>query len=219
VIWLNSAESCEPSDTLPRMPTKHPKVDAYIEKAQPFAKPILKRLRTVIHKACPECVETIKWGMPSFEYKGPFCSFAGFKAHCVFGFWKAELLNDPKGVLEKADRTAMGHLGRITSVDELPSVAVLTSLIRQAMTLNDQGVKVKAATTKKPPLKVPPMVLAAIRRNKAALATWEGFSPSHKREYVEWIVEAKMEATRERRLLQMIEWLTEGKSRNWKYER
>jgi uncharacterized protein YdeI (YjbR/CyaY-like superfamily) len=201
------------------MPTKHPAVDEYIAKAQPFARPILKRLRAAVHKGCPECVETIKWGMPSFDYNGPYCSMAAFKAHCVFGFWKAKLLEDPKGILEKENRTAMGHLGRITSVDELPSDAAIVGLVRSAATLNAEGVKMKRVVKKKPPLKVPPAILEAIRRNRAALATWEAFSASCKREYVEWISEAKTDATREKRMAHMLEWLADGKQRNWKYQK
>src|SRR5262245_42578243 len=145
------------------MATKNPAVDEYIRNAQPFAQPILKRIRAAVHKGCPECVEVIKWGMPSFDFKGPFCSMASFKAHCVFGFWKAKLLEDPKGVLEKEGRTAMGHLGRVTSVDELPSDTTMVSLIKQAAKLNADGVKLERATKKKPPLKVPPAMTAAIK--------------------------------------------------------
>lgn len=201
------------------MVTKNPAIDEYIAKAQPYAQPILKRIRRAVHKGCPGCTEVIKWGMPSFDYKGPFCTMAAFKAHCVFGFWKAKLLEDPKGVLEKENRTAMGHLGRMTSLDELPDDAVMVSLVRQAAELNDDGVKVARVTKKKPPLKVPPAMLAAIRRNKAALATWEAFAPSHRREYIEWITEAKTDATRERRMAQMLELLADGKSRHWKYQK
>lgn len=195
-----------------------PAVDEYIEKAQPFARPILKRLRAAVHKGCPGCTETIKWGMPSFDFNGPFCSMAAFKAHCVFGFWKAKLLDDPKGVLEKGKRTAMGHLGRITSVDELPGAAVIEALVKSAATLNADGSRLQRVVKKKPPLKVPPAIMAAIRRNASALATWEAFAPSHRREYVEWITEAKTDATRERRMAQMLEWLADGKQRNWKYQ-
>jgi uncharacterized protein YdeI (YjbR/CyaY-like superfamily) len=198
---------------------KHPAVDDYIEKAQPFARPILKRLRAAVHKACPECVEVIKWSFPNFDHKGPFCSMAAFKKHAVFGFWKASLLEDEKGVLETNTRTAMGHLGRITSLDELPDEKILVALIRQAKQLNDQGVKVARVTTKKPPLRVPKELGDRIARNAAARATWDAFSPSHKREYVEWIGEAKTDATRERRTAQMLEQLADGKSRNWKYEK
>ncbi|MBL9121087.1 MAG: DUF1801 domain-containing protein [Phycisphaerae bacterium] len=201
------------------MTTKSAAVDQYITKAQPFAQPILKRLRAIIHKTCPDCTEVIKWGMPAFDYHGPFCTIAAFKAHCVFAFWKVDLLNDPKGVLEKENRTSMGHLGRITSLKELPTTAALASLIKQAMQLNVDGVKVNRVVKKKPPLKAPPAMLAAIRRNKAAQATWSGFAPSHQREYIEWITEAKSEATRERRMLQMLEWLAEGKQRHWKYQK
>ncbi len=202
-----------------KAPTKNPAVDAYIEQAQPFARPILKRLRRAVHKGCPGCVETIKWGMPSFDHHGPMCSMAAFKAHCTVSFWKATLLEDPSGTLETIGRTAMGHLGRITAIEELPAEAVLAELVRQAARLNEDGVTVARVTKKKPPLTVPPAILAAIRRNKAALATWEAFSPSHKREYVEWITEAKTDATREKRVAQMLEQLADGKSRHWKYQK
>ncbi|MBL9147066.1 MAG: YdeI/OmpD-associated family protein [Phycisphaerae bacterium] len=198
---------------------KNPAVDDYIEKAQPFAKPILKRLRAAVHKACPECVEVMKWSFPNFDYKGPFCSMASFKAHAVFGFWKAALLEDANGILETNERTAMGHLGRITSLDELPDEKTLVALIRQAKELNDQGVKVARVTKKKPPLRVPKELSDRIAKNAAAHKTWDAFSPSHKREYVEWIGEAKTDATRERRIAQTLEQLADGKARNWKYEK
>ena len=201
------------------MATKNPAVDEYIAKAQPFAQLILKRLRAMVHKACPDCIEVVKWGMPAFEYHGPLCSIAAFKAHCVFAFWKVELLKDPEGILAKEERTSMGHLGRISTEKELPRATALQSLIRQAMKLNVDGVKVERVTKKRPALKAPPAMLAAIRRNKAALATWEAFAPSHQREYSEWITEAKQEATRERRMAQMLEWLADGKQRNWKYQK
>ncbi|MFO0826983.1 MAG: YdeI/OmpD-associated family protein [Phycisphaerales bacterium] len=196
-----------------------PRVDAYIEKAQPFAKPILRRLRAVVHKACPDCAETMKWSFPHFDYRGTLCSMAAFKAHCAFGFWKAKLLDDAETVLEKAARTAMGHLGRITSVDDLPADRALAGLVKQAMKLNEDGVAAPRATKKKPPLRVPPFLAAAIRANEKALATWEAFPPSHRREYVEWVTEAKTDATRAKRLKATVEQLAEGKPRNWKYAR
>src|SRR5689334_12878262 len=109
-----------------------PRIDAYIEKAQPFSQPILKKLRQLIHTACPEVTETIKWGMPSFEYKGPMCGFAAFKQHCVFGFWKTKLIDDPKGYMQERSAQggdAMGNLGRITSVKDLPPDKVLLDFI------------------------------------------------------------------------------------------
>jgi uncharacterized protein YdeI (YjbR/CyaY-like superfamily) len=198
--------------------TKNPEVDAFIKQAAPFAKPILTRVRRLIHKAAPGCREVIKWGMPAFDYHGPFVSISAFKAHCVVAFWKAPLLEDPAGVLEKRDRTAMGHLGRIASKDDLPDDATLLSLFRQAAALNEAGITVKRVVKKKPARAVPPTMLAAIRRNPAAKATWEGFSPSHQREYIEWITEAKKDATRERRMSRMIEQLADGKSRHWRYQ-
>ena len=200
------------------MPTLDPRVDAYIAKARPFAQPILRRMRELVHKGCPACVETIKWGFPNFDHHGGLCSMAAFKAHCVFGFWKAELLSDAERSLEVADRTAMGHLGRITSIADLPSARAFLSLVRQAARLNEAGVKVPRDLTRKPPLRVPAFFRKAIGTDAKALATFQSLAPSHKREYVEWVNEAKTEATRSRRLAATIEWLAAGKQRNWKYQ-
>jgi uncharacterized protein YdeI (YjbR/CyaY-like superfamily) len=205
------------------MKTTDSRVDAYIAKAQPFAQPVLNHMRSLVHKACPEVTETIKWGMPSFDYKGPYFSFAAFKQHCALGFWKAKLLNDPKGYLglHKAEGgEAMGHFGRITSLKDLPPDKIILDFLKQAKKLNDDGIKLPAK--KKTPateIKTPAYVMDALKKNKKALATFEAFSPSHKKEYLEWITEAKTEATREKRLEQAMEWMAEGKPRNWKYMR
>jgi uncharacterized protein YdeI (YjbR/CyaY-like superfamily) len=198
------------------MVTRDPRIDAYIEKAQPFARPILKRLRAVVHKACPDVVETLKWSHPSFEYEGMLCGLASFKQHCAFGFWKHELVVDAH---DDKSREAMGSFGCLKSVDDLPSSAELTRYIKKAMKLNEDGVKVvRAKTTKnKKPVTMPPALKAALAKNKKAKATFDAFSPSHKKEYMEWIGEAKGEDTRARRLAQAIEWMAEGKSRHWKY--
>lgn len=197
------------------MVTRDPRIDAYIEKAAPFARPILTHLRAVVHSACPDVVETLKWRSPSFEYKGMLCGMAAFKAHAVFGFWKHSLVFE--GVDEKA-RSAMGSWGRLTSVDDLPSKTEMTRLIKKAMKLNDEGVKApRDKHPKKKAPKMPPELEAALRRNKKAREVFEAFSPSHQREYMEWIGEAKGEDTRQRRLEQALEWIAAGKPRNWKY--
>ncbi|MBI2427362.1 MAG: YdeI/OmpD-associated family protein [Ignavibacteriales bacterium] len=203
------------------MPPKDKRIDAYISKAQPFAQPILKHLRSLVHKACPDVEETIKWGFASFDYKGPFCSMASFKQHAVFGFWKSKLLKDPKGYLgERFNRggEAMGNLGRITSLKDLPPDKVIIDFIRQAKKLNDDGVKLPAAPKKeKKELVIPDYFLTVVKKNNRAFATFQGFSYSHKKEYIEWITEAKTEETREKRLETALEWMSKGKSRNWKY--
>jgi uncharacterized protein YdeI (YjbR/CyaY-like superfamily) len=205
------------------MKTTDNRIDAYIAKAQPFAQPVLNHMRSLVHKACPEVTETIKWGMPSFDYKGPYFSFAAFKNHCVFGFWKARLLKDPKGFLgeRKIDGgDAMGHFGRVTGLKDLPPDKVILDFLKQAKKLNDDGIKLplkKKAPAR--PIKIPDYFTDALKKNKKALATFDAFSPSHKREYLEWITEAKTEATREKRLEQAMEWMAEGKPRNWKYMR
>ncbi len=197
------------------MSKKDPRVDAYIAKSPEFARPILTHLRELVHATCPDVEETMKWSFPNFMYKGMFCSMASFKEHCSFGFWKGSLIvKDGKRETEKG----MGHLGRITTVSDLPTKKVMTGYIKTAMKLNDEGVK-PPTRVKKPPreLIVPEDLAARLKDNKKARATFEGFSPSNKREYVDWITEAKTEATRVKRLETTIEWLAEGKVRNWKY--
>lgn len=202
---------------------KNPKIDKYIQEAQPFAKPILEKLRLLIHTACPEVVESIKWGMPAFDYHGPLCNMAAFKQHCVFGFWKASLMKDPKKLLQPnamKGGEAMGHLGRITSLKDIPSDKQMISLIHQAMQLNLDGVKVER---KKPEtvkvVEVPEILKKALNKNKVAKMFFDEFSSSAKREYIEWITEAKTEATVQKRLTTSIEWIADGKKRNWKYEK
>ncbi|MES2125785.1 MAG: YdeI/OmpD-associated family protein [Pseudomonadota bacterium] len=200
------------------MPTLDPRVDAYIAKSAEFAQPVLTHLREVIHATCPEVEETMKWSFPHFQYKGMMCSMASFKAHCAFGFWKGELLmaaEDDKG------QEAMGQFGRITSVKDLPSKKALAGYIKKAMALNDDGIKApareKPATPR--PLTVPDYFRSALGEHAAARTHFEAFSTSKQREYVEWLEEAKTEATRQRRMEQALEWIGEGKARNWKYEK
>ncbi|GIV01873.1 MAG: hypothetical protein KatS3mg015_0703 [Fimbriimonadales bacterium] len=200
------------------MPRTDPRVDQYIASAAEFAQPILTHLRELVHRACPEVEETMKWSFPHFEFKGVLCSMAAFKHHCAFGFWKASLMKDPKGILREGE--AMGHLGKITSLDDLPPDRVLLAYIREAVELNEKGVKLPAKkSSASKPVRVPKDFQEALKANPKAQATFKSFPPSHKREYVEWIEEAKRDATRQRRIQTAIEWLAEGKSRNWKYER
>ena len=197
------------------MGTKDPRIDAYIAKSADFAKPILTHLRNVVHAACPDVEETMKWSSPHFDYKGEMmCGMAAFKEHCRFGFWKGALI---PGVSSMSDLVE-GPMGRITSVKVLPSKTVLTGYIQQAMKLNDAGVKVAMRGPPKKPLPTPPELSRALNANKAAKAVFEGFSPSARREYIEWITDAKTGETRARRLETAIGWIAEGKTRNWKYK-
>jgi hypothetical protein len=190
------------------------RVDAYIAAAPDFAQPILTHLRHLVHRVCPEAVETIKWRIPSFEYKGLLCGTPAFKSYCAFVFWKAPLLVE-QGFDEVGDN---GRLSRMSSTEDLPSDARLTRLLEAAMALNDAGVKLNTRkTTPKPALKAPSYFLSAIRKNRKAQAAYEKFPPSHKREYIEWITHAKTNATRDRRVAQAVAWMAEGKPRNWKY--
>lgn len=197
------------------MGSREPRIDEYLEKAAPFARPILRRLRKLVHAACPDVEEAMKWSFPHFLYQGKIlCSMAAFKEHCSFGFWDGAAVVGQSGVKE-----AMGSFGRITAPGDLPSDAALTAYIKKAMALRDAGVKpAREKKPKKAELPTPEDFAKALRRNKQAKATFEQLSPSHRREYLEWITEAKREETRLRRIAQSLEWLAEGKNRNWKYE-
>ena len=193
------------------MATKDPRVDEYIAKAADFAKPILNEIRSRVHAACPACVETMKWSTPAFDYKGAMCGMAAFKAHCMLGFWKAPLV--------VGGSNPHGRFRRLTSVDDLPSKSEMAALIHKAMALNDDDIVVaRAAREKKVPARVPADLASALAKNKKAKAAFAAFSPSHKREYVEWITEAKRDETRRQRIQTAVKWISEGKSRNWKYQ-
>lgn len=203
------------------MAKKDPRIDAYIANSAPFAKPILSHLRSLVHKACPEVEETMKWSFPHFDYKGEMmCSMAAFKEHCAFNFWKASLMKDPVLIENARAETAMGHLGRITSLKSLPADKKMTAYIKEAVKLNADKVKiVKAKPAEKAELVIPVDLAASLKKNKKAQTTFEQFSYSNKKEYVTWITEAKTEDTRNKRLTQAIEWMAEGKIRHWKYAR
>ncbi|HVL67422.1 MAG TPA: YdeI/OmpD-associated family protein [Vicinamibacterales bacterium] len=189
-------------------------MDAYIANARPFARPILKELRRRMHAAHPEISEEIKWRAPAFMYKGILANMAAFTQHAAFGFW-----DQMSGVSDKAHEAA-GQFGRLQSVDDLPSERRFATLVGQAIARRDAGIRPKREkTTPKGPLEVPEDLIAALRKNRKALATFEALRPSHQREYVQWITEAKQEATRQRRLATTIDWLSEGKSMNWRYEK
>jgi len=198
------------------MATKDPRIDAYIAKSPDFAKPILKHLRKVVHAGCPAVVETIKWSRPHFDHKGVMCGMAAFKEHCAFGFWNAELILKSG---QNSEESALGSFGSIRSLSDLPAEKTLIGYVKKAAALNEAGVKAKWRTerTKRKPLPMPADFAVALKKNAKAQKTFEGFSPSHRREYIEWITEAKREETRNERLSKSIEWLAEGKPRNWKY--
>lgn len=202
---------------------RDPRIDAYIAKAEPFARPILEHVRALVHEGCPEVEETIKWGMPSFVHAGGIlCGMAAFKRHASFGFWKhAEVLGEPVA------SEGMGSFGKLEAVGDLPAKRQLLAYVRKAARLNEtrgQEARMRPATPRKtaasrPLPDVPADFAAALRAAPAAHAHFDAFAPSHRREYLAWIIDAKREDTRARRISQAIEWLGEGKSRNWKYER
>ncbi|MFK2879246.1 YdeI/OmpD-associated family protein [Rhodanobacter hydrolyticus] len=199
------------------MANQDPRIDAYIAKSAEFARPILEYLRAVVHSACPEVEEAIKWGMPFFVYRdAPLCMMASFKQHCGFGFWLS------KQVTGSDAEDGMGQFGKLASTKDLPAKKTLIALIGKAMALNEAGVKsARAKAGTKPPLTPPEdfIALLAQRKHAAARKTWEAFPDGCKREYIAWIVEAKTDATRQKRLATTLEWLAEGKRRNWKYEK
>jgi uncharacterized protein YdeI (YjbR/CyaY-like superfamily) len=200
------------------MPNYDQRFDAYIAKSAPFAQPILKHLRAVVHQACPDVEETLKWSMPHFMYQGMLCGMSAFKAHCAFGFWKGALIVKAG---DNKDTQAMGQFGCIKSLKDLPPKKRIAAYVKAAMKLNVDGVKSPLREKRQPrkPLPMPKDLAAALRRNAAARSTFDNFSPSHRRDYIEWITEAKTPATRERRLATTLVWLPEGKTRHWKYQK
>ncbi|MGH7956212.1 MAG: YdeI/OmpD-associated family protein [Opitutaceae bacterium] len=197
-----------------------PRIDAYIENSAPFARPILKHLRALVHQGCPAATETIKWSMPHFEHPGAIlCGFAGFKTHCTFHFWHQRM--EKMIAAESGGReNAMGNFGRITSLDDLPDDKTMLRYINEAAKLNESGIPGRSRPAPggaKPELAVPADLTAALKKNKTAAKTFTGFSVSHRKEYITWITEARREETRRSRLATTIEWLSEGKSRYWKY--
>jgi uncharacterized protein YdeI (YjbR/CyaY-like superfamily) len=205
--------------------TTNPKVDTYLAKVQPFAQPILEHLRGLVHKACPGVEETIKWSRPFFEYRGAIlCNMSAFKEHCSFGFWGEEI----GAVLREAQALrpgAMGSLGRITSLKDLPSDKLMLGWIRQAAAFVDSGqytspiaARHKVVKSPKAPIEMPAEWASALQRNKKAAAAFAEFSPSCKREYIDWIADAKRVETRDKRIATALEWIAEGKQRNWKYQ-
>jgi uncharacterized protein YdeI (YjbR/CyaY-like superfamily) len=197
------------------MSKNDPRIDTYIARSADFAKPILNHIRSLVHKGCPEVQETIKWGFPHFDYKGIMCSMAAFKQHAVFGFWKEKLILGTN----PGSKGAMGSFGRLTSVKDLPSDAVFIRYIKKAMELNVSGVRspIRPAPKEKTPLKVPSYFTAALKKNQRAQTVFKSFSYSNRRDYVEWVTEAKTKETRNRRLATAVEWMSVGKVRNWKY--
>ena len=197
-----------------------PRVDAKIEKAEEFAKPILAHLRNLVHQACPDVEENIKWGSPSFEYSGAIlCFMASFKNHCAFGFWKGDLLFEDEEALQKIGKTAMGELGKITSLADLPKDEVIIRIVKKAMIFNEKGIKAPRYTkkTNKEDLEMPEDLEHLLIENPIAKRVFDEFSYTNQKDYLEWITEAKTEITRNKRLATTIEWLLEGKIRNWKY--
>jgi uncharacterized protein YdeI (YjbR/CyaY-like superfamily) len=180
---------------------------------------MLKQLRKLVHSACPQCEETIKWGVPFFTYHGILCSVAGFKAHCMFILWNKAARAEVKDF--GISPAQLKKLQRFTSLDELPDAKTLRRLVQRAAELNASGVKAppRSAARKKPPPEVPADLRAALAKNKKAQAHFRAFSPSKRKDYIVWLTDARRAETREKRLATAIAWIAAGKARNWKYEK
>ena len=202
------------------MSTTDSRIDAYIENAQPFAKTILTYLRKIIHETCPAVEEGWKWSFPHFMYKGKIlCAFTAFKQHCGFGFWLEKEMKTITELTKDAERTGMFTLGKIRSIEDLPSKVLLKTAIQEAMELTDMGVTLKKAAAEKKETEIPAYFSEALNENVEAKKVFENASPSFRKEYIMWITDAKTESTRNKRIEQALEWLSEGKGRNWKYEK
>ncbi|WP_228457878.1 MULTISPECIES: YdeI/OmpD-associated family protein [Chryseobacterium] len=195
-------------------------IDAYIEKSQDFAKPILHYIREAVHEFCPDAEETMKWGFPHFIYKGKnLCAMASFKQHCTFGFWLEREMKTMQEITQDIEKNSMFSLGKIAQIGDLPSKPQLKKAIKEAMELTDMGVTMKKAAPSKTEMEVPDYFQDALNTHQIALDVFLKASPSFRKEYITWIADAKTEATRHKRMDQALEWIAEGKGRNWKYER
>jgi uncharacterized protein YdeI (YjbR/CyaY-like superfamily) len=198
----------------------NPLIDEYLEKSQDFAKPILHYIREIVHELCPDLEEAIKWKFPTFMYKDKIlCSMVSFKQYCSMGFWLHDEMQTIKNLETDVEKTNMFSLGKITKLEDLPSKPQLKKIILEAMELTDMGVKLKKAAPSSTAIEVPEYFKNALTQNKKALEVFEKASPSFRKEYVNWIVDSKTETTRDKRLEQSLEWIAEGKGRNWKYEK
>lgn len=198
------------------MAKKNPKIDAYIKKSPEFAQPILKKLRTQIHKACPKVVEDIKWNAPFYLYQDRIiCATMAFKKHCAVVFWKASLISKKEGVKAKAD---LKHMRRMSDVGDLLTDKEFAAYIKLAMHFNEPTTKLPPRKERATPLEVPKDLMASLRNSPKAMATFKAFTPSKRKDYILWINSAKTETTRDARIETAVDWMAEGKSRNWKYE-
>ncbi|TBO43848.1 YdeI/OmpD-associated family protein [Pedobacter kyonggii] len=195
-------------------------VDQYIINSAEFAIPILDHLRNLVHKADARIEEKMKWSMPFFDFKGTVCHMASFKNHCAFGFWKGSLMQDEYGIFKERTE-AMGLLGKITCLEDLPPDEILIAYIQHAIQLNENNVKLpaKSKSTAQKELVVPEYLMEALQEDPEALAVFQNFSTSNKKDYVLWLEEAKTETTRQKRLVTTLVWLAEGKTRMWKYKK
>jgi hypothetical protein len=198
------------------MPARDSRIDAYIAAAQPAAQLVLKEIRAVVHAACPDVEETIKWRTPTFEYKGLMLGMASFKKYTTMGFWKSKLMRER---LSAADQHALEQAGQVAIGGTLPDRAALVRLVKAAAAINAEGLVQARAMRKRPVRQAPAYLTAALKKNAKARANFAALPPSHRREYIDWLVDAKQDATRQRRLAQAVQWIAAGKSRNWKYER
>jgi uncharacterized protein YdeI (YjbR/CyaY-like superfamily) len=205
------------------MGSKNPLIDEYISNARPFARPILKRIRKLVHKAHSEINEELKWSFPNFTYRGKIiCHMAAFKEHCAFGFWFSSMLDDPDKVLvDKEKKGGMGSVGRLTGPDDLPDEDVLAGFIMQSLQMVDQGMSLANRGQRRrgadARISVPTDLKELLNKNKVALNVFNNFSNTHRKEYIQWVEEAKADTTRQKRLKTALEWISEGKPRNWKY--
>lgn len=196
------------------------RIDAYIDKSEEFAKPIMEYIRAIVHEACPDAEEGWKWSFPHFLYKGKILTaMCAFKKHCAMGFWLEAEMKTVKEYTKDREKNGMFTLGKIEKIEDLPAKSKLTAMIKEAMELTDMGVTLKKTPPSKNSLPIPDYFEKALKANKKAWETFEKASPSFRKEYINWITEAKTETTRNKRMEQALEWISEGKGRNWRYEK
>ena len=186
---------------------RNPKVDAYIDKQQDFAKPILKHVRKLAHEALPRAEEALKWGVPYFTVNGKNAvGMAAFKKHASVMVCSTETAGG-----------GMGNFGKLTDVSQLPGDEELIRQFRESAEAVQSPETSQPKT--KPVLAMPDDLASAIADTPSAQEVFDGFTDAQRRDYIEWVMSAKRQPTREKRVATAAEWIGEGKKRNWKYEK
>lgn len=189
-------------------------ITAYIEKATPEFKEVMIALRSVLNNPNFDIKEDWKWGAPNFNNEGMICWLAHFRNHVGMNFFKGTLIKDKYNLFTHYREEKGNRQLKFSDINQIIPEQI-EYYIEEAIKLNQENIKV---VKKEIDTSLPLDLETELNNNPKAKMFFESLAPSYKRDYIEWIEEAKREATRTKRLATTMEWLSEGKKKNWKYE-